>query len=253
MVDVVARQLSGKHSHAPVEIRPGGSAVNAARALRMDDKRAVVVGCVGDDPLGRFLETALAAEGIDAALTRIEGARTGRAVTVGDATVAERGANTAFLREAIPDIRARAVLVSGYQLFRSDSGPAAAAALTTSAYSGVDVASAALISHYGAARARRLLSDVDVVVGAADALAALGSLDGPLMVTTLGSGGARAGSASAAPSTVVAGPAVGAGDAFAASLVVELAAGRSVADALERACESAARAIAAWSGESRAQ
>src|SRR4051812_3629803 len=211
MVDVIAPALASSPRHAPIEIRAGGSAVNAARAAVAAGRVPLVVGCVGDDGLGRFVTQELKAEGIDACLGVAPEARTGRVLFSGGAIVAERGANARFEPSHVPDVRARAVLVSGYQLLREDSGPGAAAALSMEALVGVDLGSAALVRAYGGEKLREHLSGVDVVIGDADAVAALGTIEGPLVVTTLGADGARAGAHSARPPVVFDGELFGSG------------------------------------------
>jgi ribokinase len=234
MVDVV--------EGAPVEIRAGGSAVNAASAAVAAGRTALVVGCIGDDELGRFVLDELERRRVDAHLTVIAGSPTGRVLVAGSGVVPERGANMAFSAEHLPAVAARAVLVSGYQLLRDDSGPGTAAALAAGGLVGVDLGSVRRVRDYGIGRSRELLASVDVVFGNEAAVSALGALDGVLSVETLGAEGARAGDVWARPPSVAAGDLLGAGDVLAATVLLGLADGLPVADALERGCASACRA-----------
>ncbi len=239
MADVIAPAPTAGRVHAPVEIRAGGSAVNAARAALAAGRSALVVGCVGDDPLGRFLRDDLERAGIAAALGVSLRARTGRVLFAGGAVVAERGANASFAAEHLPSFVARAVLVSGYQLLREDSGPGAAAALTAEALVGVDLGAAALVRGLGLERTRELVRRADVIFGDEDAVGALGELDGLITVTTLGPDGARACGHHARPPRRVEGELFGAGDAFAATVLLALADGVGLSEALERGCAAA--------------
>jgi sugar/nucleoside kinase (ribokinase family) len=239
MADVVAPAPAALPHQAQVEIRAGGSAVNAAAAAVASGRTALVVGCVGDDPLGRFVCDDLACRGLDAQLAVVAGARTGRVVVAGSGVVAERGANARFATGHLPSVEARAVLVSGYQLLRDDSGPAVASALALGGLVGVDLGGARLVRAYGSEPVRRLLASVDVVFGDEAAVAALGGLDGVLSVTTLGPDGVRAGGEWVRPPRRVPGELFGAGDALAAVVLLALADGLPVATALEHGCAAA--------------
>jgi len=232
MVDVVAPPLTLPVQHAPVDVRVGGSAVNAARAAVALERAAAVVGCVGEDGLGQWLRDELAREGVDARLAAVRGMRTGRVVAAGDAIVAERGANSAFSADHVGILDAPAVLLSGYQLFRDDSGPATAVGLGADAVVAVDLGSARVVESYGPDRVRSLVRRADVVLGNEDALRSVGDVSGPLTVTTLGSGGARAAGVTVRPERVFEHRLLGAGDAFAAGFLLELAGGATVPDCL---------------------
>jgi sugar/nucleoside kinase (ribokinase family) len=239
MVDVVAPALERPVQHAPVDVRAGGSAVNAARAAVSLGRTASVVGCVGDDGLADLIRRELTEEGIEARLAVAPGIRTGRVVVVGDAIVAERGANAGFAPEHVGKLDAAVVLVSGYQLFRDDSGAGAEAALAADPIVGVDLGSAQLVHSFGAARARELAGRADVVIGNDDAVAALGDLDGPLLVETLGALGARADGTTVAPPHVLSQSPFGAGDAFAAAFLLAFSDGAPVRDCLAAGCLTA--------------
>jgi sugar/nucleoside kinase (ribokinase family) len=234
MVDVVAGP--------PVEIRAGGSAVNAAVAAAAAGRTALVVGCIGDDALGEFVRHELERHCVEARLAVIAGVPTGRVLVSGTEVVPDRGANTRFSAEHLPAVDARAVLVSGYQLLRDDSGPGTAAALGAGGLVGVDLGSVRRVRDHGVERTGRLLASVDVVFGNEDAIAELGRLGGVLAVATLGPDGVRAGDVVVRPPRVVPGPLLGAGDVLAATVLLALADGLSVVDALELGCAAASSA-----------
>jgi len=233
--DVMVDVLAGP----PVEIRAGGSAVNAAAAAAGAGRIALVAGCVGDDALGEFVLHELERRGVTARLAVIEGVPTGRVLVSGSQVVSERGANTRFAADHLPEIDARTVLVSGYQLLRDDSGPGTAAALELGGLVGVDLGSVRRVRDHGVERTRTLLAPVDVVFGDESAIGELGELDGVLEVATLGADGARSGDVWARPPRVVPGELLGAGDVLAATVLLALADGLSPADALELGCASA--------------
>jgi sugar/nucleoside kinase (ribokinase family) len=233
--DVMVDILAGP----PVEIRAGGSAVNAAAAAAAAGRAALVVGCVGDDALGDFVRRELERRSVAAKLAVIDDAPTGRVLVSGRHVVSERGANTRFSAEHLPAIDARSVLVSGYQLLRDDSGPGTAAALGLGGLVGVDLGSVRRVRDHGVERTRELLASVDVVFGDEAAIGELGEFDGVVEVATLGAEGARAGDVRARPPRVVPGELLGAGDALAATVLLALADGLSLDDALALGCASA--------------
>jgi ribokinase len=245
MVDVVAPALTVPVQHAPVDVRAGGSAVNAARAAAALGRVPAVVGCVGDDGLGRWLRDELAREGMEARLAVARGMRTGRVVAAGDAIVAERGANSAFSADDVGVLDAPAVLLSGYQLFRDDSGAATSVGLEAEAVVAVDLGSARIVESYGPDRVRSLVRRADVVLGNEDALHSVGDVSGPLTVTTLGAGGARAAGVTVRPERVFERRLLGAGDAFAAGFLLELAAGAAVRDCLAAGSAAVAKLFGA--------
>jgi sugar/nucleoside kinase (ribokinase family) len=96
--------------HGSVDVRAGGTPVNAALAI---GGRAVVIGRVGDDPAAAAIRVALA--GIDMRLTIDDALPTGTYVELADGTVyADRGANAALTADDVLPLAAGAVLVSGY-------------------------------------------------------------------------------------------------------------------------------------------
>src|SRR5262249_58374442 len=112
-----------------VQLRPGGTPVNAALAAASLGASCVVVGRVGSDPAGTMLRAALIAAGVDADLAGDSQAPTGVFLETGTgaerAIVTDRGASARFSPDDVPDpLVAGAVLVSGYALLHDDSAPA---------------------------------------------------------------------------------------------------------------------------------
>lgn len=107
MLDVLVRT---SERHGRVEVRAGGTPVNAARAI---GGGAIVVGRVGDDAAGAAVRADLA--GLDAKLVVDRDHPTGAYVELADGTVrVDPGANAFLTLDDVPPVRAEAVLVSGY-------------------------------------------------------------------------------------------------------------------------------------------
>jgi sugar/nucleoside kinase (ribokinase family) len=107
MLDVLVR--TGER-HGRVEVRAGGTPVNAARAI---GEGAVVVGRIGDDAAGAAVRADLAR--LDTRLVVDRDRPTGIYVELPDGTVrVDRGANAFLALDDVPPVRAEAVLVSGY-------------------------------------------------------------------------------------------------------------------------------------------
>ncbi len=214
MVDV--RGLAGRPgeaTHGAVRLRAGGTAVNAALAAASIGARVTVVGRIGSDGAGRLVAEALEASGVAFRLAVDDTRPTGTFVELGDTIVADPGANDALALDDIPvPLRASAVLLSPY--LREDL--ARRLAETADARWVAGPGGNVYIGH------DRPKGDYEVVC------------------TTLGDRGAVAlrGSSTVfrAPPRVVAGPATGAGDAFAAGFLVELGRGRQLGACLEVGC-----------------
>ena len=264
MVDVVCADAPapGSRIHANVSVRAGGSAVNAAAAALAAGASATVIGRIGADRSGDLVEASLADRGIETRLARDPSLPTGAVVALGAepvSVVAGRGANARLSPEDIPDaVDADVLLVSGFALFQGGSAPAARAALErfTGEWAGVDLASAALVAAT-AADFDELTTGARVVLATAEEARALTG-GGPeesartlaarfaFACVKLGEEGAiiahgrsvvRRGVEADRP-----GSPLGAGDAFAGTLLVALAGGEQPALALELACEAGARA-----------
>ena len=243
MVDITA---SGEGHAARIELAPGGSAANAAVWAAACGAEATVVGRVGDDFAGRALRSTLEERGIHAELTVDREAPTGTFLVVDGEIRADRGANAQLRPEHLPErLEGDAVLVSGYlpreaaeaALDRAESdwvtlAPGFLDPLPSSADAVlVDETEAQGLTGLDAEPAARSLGRefklACVTRGAAGAVAVL---DGRLVTT-------------AAPE-VEAARSTGAGDAFAAGLLVALARGDDLRAALESACRQGAAAAA---------
>jgi sugar/nucleoside kinase (ribokinase family) len=264
MVDVVATESPppGGRVHAEVSIRPGGSAVNAARAAVAAGASATVVGRIGADSSGDLVAGALAGYRIEAHLARDAELPTGVTIALGGGAsspgvVASRGANAALSSEDVPDpIDADALLLSGFALLQRGSSRAARAALDGfgGAWAAVDLASPRLVAEAGV---YELSEGADVVLATAEEARALTGAEPEaaarmlasrfaVVCVKLGPEGALAVEAGrverGAADRVDRRSPFGAGDVFGATFLVALAGGDPLARALELACEAGARA-----------
>jgi ribokinase len=258
--------VAGGDVHGRVRARPGGSAANAAVWATAEGARARVFGRVGDDLVGRLVSESLAARGVDAAMAFDPSTPTGTMLVVHGATersmVADRGANARLRAEDLPDeLRAGAVLVSGYTLLHGGSRAAAMSALerARAAIVAVEASSWPLLEAVGAdqfladtRRATMVLAnerEAEVLTGTtgADAARRLGERY-PIACVKLGPRGAvvvcdervTLGSAEATEEV----DPTGAGDAFDGAFLAALAGGRAIEEALDRACRAGARVAA---------
>ncbi len=252
----------GGDVHGRVLVQPGGSAANAAVWGAWAGARTGLHGKVGDDVGGRVLREAVAERGVEPYLAVDPEAATGTMLVVHEAgersMVADRGANARLVPEDLPEeIRAGAVLVSGYLLLHEGSRPAALAALGRSEarYVGVDPASWPLVEALGVERFLTETEPANVVLaneleartltGEEDELAAraLGERYA-VAVVKLGARGAVV----CADGEVFRGPGepvveidpTGAGDAFDGAFLASLARGASPREALGLACRAGA-------------
>jgi ribokinase len=243
MVDVVANRLpaSGERAHGSVRLRAGGSTVNAALVARELGADAQVVGRIGTDDAGNLVVATLERRGVVAHLARDDELPTGTAIALGDAVVADRGANARFSPADLPArLEGDALLVSGFALFQDGSREAARAALDRfeGEWTAVDLASPRLAA---------LDFDARVVFATEDEAKAVPRLRERFeIVCVKRTDGARVHSrrevANVASNRVVETTPFGGGDAFAAAFLVALADGAELGDALERACAAGARA-----------
>lgn len=220
MLDVLGPAAAARPVHAPLVVRAGGSAVNAARAAVHLGARAAVVGRVGDDPAGRAIADELRRSGIDARLEIDAKASTGTAVYLGEEVVADRGANARFSAGSLPP--ARVTLVSGYL-------PVTAIVDVLARASGLRAVDLQGVIHEAFA--------AEVLLGPGLDLEALA--DGRRVVcSTLGARGAIAvGNSERAhfePAQALGHSPVGAGDAFAAGFLLALADHLPLAECLAR-------------------
>jgi sugar/nucleoside kinase (ribokinase family) len=266
LVDVICEQeapASPKPVHAPVSIRAGGSAANAAVWATALGASATVVGRVGSDIQGELVERVLTDRGIEARLSRDPERTTGVAVALGSSVVAWPGASAKLAPEDIPEpLTGDALLVSGFSLFQADSAPGARAALERfeGRWAAVDLASPRLS---GAVDLGELCRGANVVLATADEARAVTGADPEeavrelaarfeLACVKLGERGALAAEGKrvtrAPADAVVRRSRFGAGDAFAAALLVSLGDGQSMDQALDAACATGARAAASRDG-----
>jgi ribokinase len=242
MVDVV---VTGRGHDARAAVRPGGSAAIAAAWAAKAGAEATVVGCIGNDFAGGALRSALEAQGLNCLLSIDEKAPTGTFLLLDGEIRADRGANAQLTPADLPErIEADGVLVSGYlppdtvaaALERADAGwialsPGPLEPLPPGA-------NAVFVNDEEALRLTGKKPE--------DAARALGERH-RLACVTRGAEGAvviLGGALRAAAATAVPKPAVGAGDAFAATMLVALAGGSGLDEALAAACEAGARAAA---------
>lgn len=229
MVDVETGRLPapGERAHAHVALRAGGSAVNAALVARELGADAQVVGRIGADAAGELVVATLAQRDVDARLARDDELPTGTAVALGEAVVADRGANAHLSPGDLPSpLRGDALLVSGFALFQDGSREAALAALEAfdGEWSAVDLASP---------RLARGDFDARVVFATRAEARAVPRLESRFEIVCLKD---DYGVERTAP--------FGAGDAYAAAFLVALAAGADVEEAKRRATARAAASAA---------
>jgi len=259
LLDVtVAELVPGRASHAPVSVRAGGVPANAAVAAAALGARCAVVGRVGSDPAAAAIRAGLEAAGVVAILAVDEDLATGTFVETGQgetrAISADRGASARLGPGDIPSLEAAAMLVSGHVLLRDDTAPAARAALEAARAPLVAVVAAGPVGADFHARANganvvfaneeeaRALTGLEL----REAALALAELY-EVAVVTAGAAGAVAVSGGEVvvgrPSEEVRSERSGAGDAFAGVLLVSLAGGADLQQALDRACEAGRRAL----------
>jgi ribokinase len=254
LVDVTLGAITpGEVRHAPIRLRAGGTAVNAALAAGGAGARAAVVGRVGADAAADAVRAHLRAAGVEALLATDPCGRTGvfvETTVAGARTLAvDRGASDALSEDDLPAAAAAATLVSGHLLFHDSTRGAAAAALGAfdSRIVSVTAPSTPTLERLGLRAVRGRAEGADLFVGNAaearqltgrapeDAAVELAAIFG-IACVTLGPGGAVAASPGrlehvAADSGSDA-DILGAGDALAGALTVALARGRDLADAL---------------------
>ena len=226
LVDVLAQ---GSGHDARIRLRPAGSSFNAAVAARAAGADTTVIGTVGDDAAGRLILSELEARGVRAQVSVADGP-TGTFLLAGEDVRVDRGVAHDVV---LPDrITADVVLVSGYipttgeALARADAEWVAldAARLTELPPGGNAVfASGPPHDVHRLAEGRRLA----VVTSGAEGAVAV--LDGRL---------------ERASPPAIAADAPGAGDAFAATLLVALAGGNDLSAALTLAARAALDSLA---------
>jgi sugar/nucleoside kinase (ribokinase family) len=241
MIDVV---VAGRGHDAVARLGPGGTAANTAAWAAALGAKSTAVGAIGDDAAGRFLRAELARRGVDPLLVVDPAGRTGTFVLADGELHADRGANATLETVALPELpEADVVLVSGYL-----PADPLAATLAGARAEWVLLDAAAL---------NELPEGGNAVVAneqQARALTGAGPEEGVRMLAeryrlacvTLGARGAvavlDARFERAEPADRALQEAPGAGDAFAAALLVTLARDGSLAEALAEGCRCGAAA-----------
>lgn len=235
MVDVV---VAGRGHDAVARVGPGGTAANAAAWAASLGAHSVAVGAVGEDAGGRFVRSELERAGVEPLLAVDPGGRTGTFVLVDGEIRVDRGASATLDSASLPALPdADAVLISGYL------PPVALAAglerargewvmLDAAALSKLPGGGNAVVANERQARALTGAAPEGAVRALADRYR--------LACVTLGARGALAvldgRFERAEPPERALQEAPGAGDAFAAGLLVTLAGGGSLAEALAEGC-----------------
>lgn len=236
LVDISVR---GGHGHgAHITLRAGGSAANIAVWAAHLNARASVVGRVGDDLAGRGIRAALEGRGVDALLTTDPEAPTGTFVLVGREAFVDRGANERFAPHDLADtLDADVVAVSPYLEPETAAAAVARARAAWIAALGKPVlgANAVVVSELETGHGVHVLAErfrlACVTLGALGAIAVLDGVE----------------ASASAPAVGTLDP-TGAGDAFAAGLLVSVARGAPLAEALAVACRCGAEAAASPTG-----
>jgi sugar/nucleoside kinase (ribokinase family) len=264
-----------RDSDTPAEIRVagGGAGANAAAWLAHAGTAVTLCGVVGGDEAAGTRLAELAAAGVNLAVRRAPGARTGSIVVLTDgrdrSMLTDRGANLLLSPSDIdtaltPDVAH--LHLSGYALLDDESRPAARYALTAAAErqltTSVDAASEGPLRRVGGSdflswvRGTDILfANLDEAHALLDAAPDLGPTDAAarlaatvrLAVVKLGAGGAVA--AAGLDSVRVPSPpaeardTTGAGDAFAAGFLSRWTRDRDIPAALAAGCAQGARAV----------
>jgi ribokinase len=237
---------SGAGHAASIAVSAGGSALNAALSAAACGADATVVGRVGNDLAGTVVRLALKERDVHANLAVDAEAPTGTFLVVDGEIRVDRGANARFEPDDLPErLEADAIVVSGYL-------PAAtvSAALDRAGGEWVGLAPGRL-DHIPGSPDAILVDEVEArrLTGhePADAARALGGRC-RLACVTRGAHGVVAvldgRLETCTPARVRRGDAIGAGDAFAAALLVQLVKGAGLREALQAAAELGA-AVAA--------
>jgi ribokinase len=263
MLDVFAGASPAEAVHAAVRVRGGGSALNAAVWAAGEGAKAGVIGRVGSDSAATMIRSELLEAGVEGRLAVDREAATGTVVYTADGVVADRGATARLAAADLPHrLAARAVLVSGYALLHEDTEAAARAAIerADAEWIAVDVASTALVERVGAERVLELARGANVLLANENEALALTGKPAREAAAALAERFAlacvkrgRAGALAAQNGRMFSVPAphelehdvAGAGDAFAAGMLVALGRGHELEQALTLGCRLGTAAAAA--------
>lgn len=241
MIDVV---VAGRGHDAIARLAPGGTAANTAAWAASLGAKATALGSIGDDAGGRLLRAELVQRGVEPLFVVDPTNPTGTFVVADGELHVDPGANATLSPSVLSELPAAdAVLVSGYLPSLSLAAALARAQadwvlLDAAALSELPEGGTAVVANEQQARALtgaepeetvRVLGEryrlACVTLGARGAVAVL---DGRLE--------------RAEPADRALQEAPGAGDAFAAALLVSLARGASLFDALAEGCRCGAAA-----------
>jgi ribokinase len=241
MIDVV---VAGRGHKGVARVGPGGTAGNAAAWAASLGAESTAVGAIGDDPAGRFLRGELERAGVEPLLVVDPVGRTGTFVVADGELHVDRGANALLDAASLPPLPdAEAVLVSGYLPPAALSAALGRAAgdwvmLDAAALDELPEGGNAVVANEEQARALTGQAPEDAVRTLAERYR--------LACVTLGARGALAvldgRLEQAEPEERALQEAPGAGDAFAAGLLVALARGGTLAEALAEGCRCGAAA-----------
>lgn len=114
-------------SKGNIELAPGGQANNVARWINYEKAPCELIGRIGSDPLGRYLQDYLDEQGISSRVEVDEKAQTGKIVVLVDhsskerSMITDRGANLNLQLSQVEKLEATDLLyLSGYSLFEED-------------------------------------------------------------------------------------------------------------------------------------
>jgi sugar/nucleoside kinase (ribokinase family) len=241
MIDVV---VAGRGHDGVARVGPGGTAANAAVWAESLGADSTAVGAIGDDAAGRFLRAELELRGVEPLFVVDAAARTGTFVLADGELRVDRGANALLDPTQIPPLpEADAVLVSGYlprAALTATLGRARGAwvMLDAAVLDELPDGGNAVVANEREARALTGQEPQDAVRSLAERYR--------LACVTLGARGVLAvldGQLEhAEPEERALQEAPGAGDAFAAGLLVTLARGGSLAEAVVAGCRCGAAA-----------